>query len=334
MTTAGTVVKCRPVLWKGAHSPPNAGKIGVVLCGSYGRDKPSEKQIETLRWMLHDGASVGIPHGLTLKGHRDLNDTSCPGNKLYAVLDQVRAAGTPQPTPVPKPGVIQRWYDDPAFVRRVQLHLDWAFRSWRIPHEHIAADGVLGPGTRAAIKLAKFYLGYLKVFQVWALGVDQRFLDRLHHPGAGSFGLSEAAAKRGRERRDRARQHPTTRATLAEAILAHRNARFAFVSPTGGSAKDGLQRTARGEKAHVAATGANVLIDTRVLAFLLDLCDHGTTLINCIVNGRHMAGSQHYSGQAVDIDKGSASVGAVYTVAKAHDLTVLNEDAYHFHVHV
>ena len=91
VTTKGTLVRCRPVRLKGVHAPPNSGRIGVVLCGSYGtRDDPSGAQIRTLRWLYKNGTTVGVPRGLRLVGHRDVVSTSCPGDKLYAALNLIR----------------------------------------------------------------------------------------------------------------------------------------------------------------------------------------------------------------------------------------------------
>jgi N-acetylmuramoyl-L-alanine amidase len=90
VSTRGTLFKLRPVAWKGAHSPPNSGRIGVVLLGNYDNDTPSAAQIRTLRWLYKNGKEQGVPSGLTLKGHKDNNATGCPGSRLYAVLPEIR----------------------------------------------------------------------------------------------------------------------------------------------------------------------------------------------------------------------------------------------------
>lgn len=95
VTTAGTLVKCRPVGLKGAHAPPNSGRIGVVLIGDYRTDRPSMAQIDTLRWLYHQGQPVGVPNGLKLGGHRDFVSTDCPGDRLYAALPRVRKPSVP-----------------------------------------------------------------------------------------------------------------------------------------------------------------------------------------------------------------------------------------------
>jgi hypothetical protein len=65
--------------------------------------QPTEAQLKSLvalgRWLT---SAYGIDPA-TIKGHRDQQSTSCPGDILYAKLDQIRrdiAAAPPAPKPV------------------------------------------------------------------------------------------------------------------------------------------------------------------------------------------------------------------------------------------
>lgn len=93
------------------------------------------------------------------------------------------------------------WLDNPAARRRVQLHLDWFDRR----HDGILGGGLDRPASvpklKDAVKRAKWALGYPVGFQTWAKGVDQQFIDRLHHPGPGSYGLPPEWAALGLSRR-------------------------------------------------------------------------------------------------------------------------------------
>lgn len=93
---------------------------------------------------------------------------------------------------------------------------------------------------------------------------------------------------------------PTQR--LAKKILESPNTRFVFSSPTGGTARPGLEAVAAGKKAPVAATGRPTDLDEDLLRAMAAMADAGVVLINCITNGRHVPNSNHYRGHAVDID--------------------------------
>ncbi|MBI2169544.1 MAG: N-acetylmuramoyl-L-alanine amidase [Actinobacteria bacterium] len=98
--TSGNVVQ-------GAHVDHyNRGTLGVALLGTFTSADPSEAALEGLTQLLawvcdrhgldpfdvssytnSDGAVVQIP---TILGHRDVDDTSCPGNRFHAILQTVR----------------------------------------------------------------------------------------------------------------------------------------------------------------------------------------------------------------------------------------------------
>lgn len=148
-----------------------------------------------------------------------------------------------------------------------------------------------------------------------------------------------AQRKRGLAFRDEFRSSQAPRA-IARRLCWHPRVRYAFSSPTGGTALKGLRQFALTGTAHVAATGADVAIDTRILRALEALAERtpagGVLFVNCVVNGSHRSGSKHYSGDAADIDRGSDShvLSVIEDVCAKHDVHVLWEDAYHVHIYV
>lgn len=88
----------------GAHTfCNNVGSMGIALMGNYQDGKPSDVQMEALRWLLvHltdkykiDPNGETIYHGKatpTIIGHRDVGQTACPGTYSYELLPQVRYA--------------------------------------------------------------------------------------------------------------------------------------------------------------------------------------------------------------------------------------------------
>lgn len=79
----------------------NTGTIGVALMGNFDKEKPTQKQMQSLQWMLRRlGDQYGIDlnrrvlyHGKDLSpivGHRDLLSTDCPGELVWRTMSQVR----------------------------------------------------------------------------------------------------------------------------------------------------------------------------------------------------------------------------------------------------
>lgn len=231
------------------------------------------------------------------------------------------------------------WYRETQKVGRLLRHIGWFYRHHEIeppvkipkarPIRSVGKDPI-----KTLIKDVKYLSGYLVKYRTWASGTYDQLIDVIHVPSK----VGRKAQRRGVERRVARRRppHPTTREALAKAILEHPNSYFPG-NFTGGSAKAGLQRTAAGAKAYVPVAGWYVNIDIRILAFCYDLLQHGKVSINCLVNGRHTSlSSQHYKGEAADIDKNASSqsaLRAIYAVAAKHGLVVLDEDIYHYHVH-
>lgn len=72
-----------------AYDP--TGALLLVCEGDYTTDEPSEVQLERLAELVADaGRRHGVPP-TAVTGHRDHVATACPGDRLQARLDQVRA---------------------------------------------------------------------------------------------------------------------------------------------------------------------------------------------------------------------------------------------------
>lgn len=66
------------------------GHLLIVCEGDYGRDEPSEVQLERLAELVaHAAQRHGVPVG-SLSGHRDHAATACPGDALQARLAELR----------------------------------------------------------------------------------------------------------------------------------------------------------------------------------------------------------------------------------------------------
>ncbi|HVW66470.1 MAG TPA: N-acetylmuramoyl-L-alanine amidase [Candidatus Peribacteraceae bacterium] len=80
----------------------NIGTIGIVMLGNFDIEDPTQAQVHSLQWLLHDLAGVYHIdlskqveyHGVMrdpIVGHRDLLSTDCPGYFLYGALAQVKS---------------------------------------------------------------------------------------------------------------------------------------------------------------------------------------------------------------------------------------------------
>jgi hypothetical protein len=62
----------------------NTKTIGICLIGNFEKEQPSTAQIDSLKWLL--SAVRGVVGELPLYGHKDRDNTLCPGKNLYALL--------------------------------------------------------------------------------------------------------------------------------------------------------------------------------------------------------------------------------------------------------
>ena len=78
----------------GAHAfEHNKHSIGVCLAGNFDIGKPTNAQMkavkELCRWLCRKYGLDPMKKGVIV-GHRDVNDTACPGKNLYKRLGEIR----------------------------------------------------------------------------------------------------------------------------------------------------------------------------------------------------------------------------------------------------
>lgn len=90
----GTIEQGRRQKAVGAHAyQHNKNSIGICVAGNFELAKPNHKQIDSLvlltAWLCQKYKLNPVGKGVIV-GHRDLNDTSCPGKNLYSRLNDIR----------------------------------------------------------------------------------------------------------------------------------------------------------------------------------------------------------------------------------------------------
>src|SRR5919106_490589 len=79
---------------RGAHTAyRNSTSFGIAWIGDYTARLPKVQQVDATRWLIHRLAQDGAVQSGRIYptgGHRDVASTACPGNKLYAVLDDLK----------------------------------------------------------------------------------------------------------------------------------------------------------------------------------------------------------------------------------------------------
>ena len=78
----------------GAHAQDNnETSIGICLAGNFDIGKPTEQQMAAVKelccWLCRKYGLDPRKKGVIV-GHRDLNDTACPGKNLYKKLGEIR----------------------------------------------------------------------------------------------------------------------------------------------------------------------------------------------------------------------------------------------------
>ena len=78
----------------GAHAlGHNKTSVGICLAGNFNLAKPTRAQMASLcqltAWLCQEYELDPMKRGVIV-GHRDLNDTDCPGKNLYSLLKGIR----------------------------------------------------------------------------------------------------------------------------------------------------------------------------------------------------------------------------------------------------
>lgn len=90
----GTIEQGRPPDLVGAHAlGHNKTSVGICLAGNFELARPTGAQMASLcqlaAWLCQEYGLNPLKRGVIV-GHRDLNDTDCPGKNLYSLLKGVR----------------------------------------------------------------------------------------------------------------------------------------------------------------------------------------------------------------------------------------------------
>lgn len=85
----GFIERGRPIEYVGAHAYQNNGyTVGICMTGNFNLGVPTKAQalaVEQLTAAICKKYKIK-PTAKTILGHRDLNDTSCPGDSFYPYL--------------------------------------------------------------------------------------------------------------------------------------------------------------------------------------------------------------------------------------------------------
>lgn len=91
---AGRVWQGRDLSYQGAHvRDHNVGNIGVMVLGNFDLQRPTDRQIVTLRDMLTKLMQRYHIRESGVHTHQELNITACPGRVLQAGVSSLRRSG-------------------------------------------------------------------------------------------------------------------------------------------------------------------------------------------------------------------------------------------------
>ena len=90
----GTIEQGRRPNMIGAHAyGHNKNSVGICVAGNFNVAKPPRVQMDSLKlltaWLCQRYKLNPMRKGVIV-GHRDCNDTACPGDNLYRKLDEIR----------------------------------------------------------------------------------------------------------------------------------------------------------------------------------------------------------------------------------------------------
>ena len=219
--------------------------------------------------------------------------------------------------------------------KRVQRALNAFLARYKIPFPVVRVDGQLGPGTKAAIKEAKYLLGYTRPYQVWATGTNDVFLRRLAHP---SYRMTPAAIVRGISRRRQAvRINLGTVEGCAKWVLKSPNVVF-WDGLSTGSERVKFQQLARSGRAYCNHTGNFHAVKLNLMQGIVAMGKSTPSMLNALNGGDHPyedsnpGDPRHYANpcKAVDMDLSRGSTGLRVLAAGHHGLQ-RNSESSHEH---
>ena len=90
----GTIEQGRKITAVGAHAlHHNMNSIGICVAGNFEMASPTHEQMKSLKlltaWLCQKYKLDPLEKGVIV-GHKNLNDTDCPGKNLYKRLDEIR----------------------------------------------------------------------------------------------------------------------------------------------------------------------------------------------------------------------------------------------------
>jgi N-acetylmuramoyl-L-alanine amidase len=84
----GRIYEGRPVRFQGAHCGKNENNLGISVIGDCHHNLPNAKQLKALKAFVDDQCErFNVPRSQVF-GHRDIKPTICPGDQLYAWVQQ------------------------------------------------------------------------------------------------------------------------------------------------------------------------------------------------------------------------------------------------------
>ncbi|MBR4904602.1 MAG: N-acetylmuramoyl-L-alanine amidase [Selenomonadaceae bacterium] len=90
----GTIEQGRRPQMVGAHAyKHNRNSVGICVAGNFELAKPERKQLDSLKLLtarLCQRYKLNPMKDGVIVGHRNLNDTDCPGKNLYSKLNEIR----------------------------------------------------------------------------------------------------------------------------------------------------------------------------------------------------------------------------------------------------
>lgn len=88
----GEIQEGRPMERMGAHAKgANKGSVGISLVGTFDETEPTSKQVASVCGLIATLCNkFNLDPRSDVLGHRDVGNTDCPGDNLYALLPTIR----------------------------------------------------------------------------------------------------------------------------------------------------------------------------------------------------------------------------------------------------